>query len=237
MTTSEAATQRRLFTSLAGDACLITAAIYAAGMLIFGVVMTFVPGLSGPQGPTDVLGGLIAGLGNLIGFAALVVGPGIAWRLHGREFSNNMIAGVILGGLLAFILMAVGALALTGVAIGLGKLTGWEFAGLIVVAGALLAAFLVMVFRLDLDAMKDMNPEASEHLTLDRARMLATLVIAVFLVGVALVIWLRPGTEFGEAVLFALGAGAFGGIVAAFTDAWVRREERKQAETGTPIGA
>ena len=101
----------------------------------------------------------------------------------------------------------------------------------------LVVATLVIVVRLDVDAIRDLDPERGQHQRLDIARLAATGVLVVFAFGVAIAVYLNPGTEVGEAILFAILAGVQAGLVTAVADYWVRRDERKHVESGAAIGA
>lgn len=235
MTSSEVTPKRKFFTTVAGDACLFAAALYALAMALTGGIQS-VLGLTGPNGPVGVWGAVISGTGSLLGIAGLIVGSVIAWKLHGRGFGSTSIGGIVIGAVGGVIGVVIAAFAFTGIAMGVGAVTG-TVPGLIAAVAVLAILFLIVVVRLDVDAVRDMNPERNEHRRLDVLRLASTGVLAVFTVGVIAAVSLQPTGEFGEAIPFVILAGAFAGLVTAIADAWVRREESKLIDTGAAISA
>lgn len=236
MTSSDKAPEKGFFSAVAGDAFLFTAALFALDIVLVGAIMSL-GGLISPNGPVGVLGMVVSGTGSLLGVVAVIAGPIIAWRLHGRDFGNTAIAGIAIGIVAGAVLMGGGFLVLAGVAQGIGALTGNEFVGLGVLVATLVVAFLVVVVRMDVDAVRDLSPERSTHRRIDTLRLSATAVLVVYAIGVAVLVVLNPGSEIGEAILFAILAGANAGLVTAFADMWVRRAERKHTDAGAPAGA
>jgi hypothetical protein len=236
MTSSGKNPVREFFSAVAGDAFLFSAALFALAMAAGGAIMSL-RGLFGPDGPVGVLGLVVSGTSSLLGLAAVVAGAVIAWKLHGHDFGGAAIPGIVLGIVLAAITMGVGFFALAGIGTGISALSGSEFAGLIFLVVAAVVGTLVIVVRLDVDAVRDMAPARSEHRRLDTLRLVATAVLVVYSVGVAVAVYLNPGSEVGEAILFAIMAGAQAGLVTAFADMWVRRDERKQTDTTAAISA
>ena len=88
----------------------------------------------------------------------------------------------------------------------------------------------MIVVSLDVDAVRDIGPARNEHRRLDIAAFVATGVLAVYAVGVAVAMYMNPGSEVVDATPFAIIAGAQAGLVTAFADMWVRREERRQLD-------
>jgi|GEM_PF-1261474 len=236
MKSSQRAPLRRFFTTIAGDAFLFSAALFAICMGLSGAVVMLVPGLFGPEGPVGVLGAIISGTSSLLGLASMVTGAVVAWRLHGRDFSGAAFAGIALGIVLAFVAGAAVFLAFVGVAMALGAVVG-EIPGLIVALAILAVALLVIMVRLDVDAVRDLAPGRSVHRRVDILRLTATGVLVAFAVAVALAVRMQPNSEVGEAILFAVMAGAFSGMVTAFADAWVRRAQAKHADANAIAGA
>ena len=237
MTPFEGTRARRFLTTIAGDAFLFTTAMTGLVMTAFGLISLAVPGVTGPEGPTVGLGAVVAGLTNLFGLAAMVGGPVVAWKQHGRDFSSVALAGLALGIVASGVIGGAGVFALIGAAMGIGTLSGNEFVGLGVVFGVLVIALLAIVVALDVDAVRDMARERSEHRRLDTLRLVATGVLAAFIAGVIAMVIRQPGGEFGEAIVFAIGAGAGAGIAVGVADAWVRRAARGQTDTGARAGA
>ena len=141
---------------------------------------------------------------------AVVIGPAAAWLLHDRRFNRAavicevigiVISVVVVGGLFVFVTLVSGAI---------GSIGGWEFA---VPAVFLLTAgsvFLALIVVLDIDGIRDLFPARRRHIRLDYARLISTVVIAVFVVVVSLVQTIYSETEMGDAGVFALGAAAVG---------------------------
>lgn len=236
MASSEMAPKNKFFTAVAGDAFLFSAALFAVVMALVGAIMS-VAGVIGPDGPIGVLGQVLSGTGSLLGIAAVIAGPVVAWKLHGRDFSSTSIAGIALGIVVSGFLFAAGFFSLVGAAMGIGALAGNEFVGLGVALTVLVVGFLVIVVRLDIDAARDMTPSRNEHRRLDVLRFVATGVLAVYAVGVVVAAFMNPGSEVGEAIPFAIIAGIQAGLVTAIADYWVRRAERKQIDAGAAISA
>ena len=143
---------------------------------------------------------------------ALVIGPAAAWLLHDHridwaaaisEVIGIVISVVVVGGFFVFVPLVSAAI---------GPIGGWEFA----VPAAFLATagtvFLALIVVLDIDGIRDLLPARHKHIRLDYARLVSTLVIAVFVVVVSLVQTIYPETEIGDAGVFALGAAAVGAV-------------------------
>lgn len=236
MTSSDKAPAKGFFSAVAGDAFLFTAALFALVTALVGGIMSF-GGMVGPDGPVGALGAVVSATGSFLMVVCVVAGPVVAWRLHGRDFSNNSIAGIAVGVVVSAVAVVGGSFALTGIAMGIGALTGNEFGGLIVVLAVLVVAALVIIVRLDIDAVRDMSPERNEHRRLDILRLASTGVLALFTAGIVVAVVMNPGGEIGEAVPFAIIAGALAGFVTAVADMWVRRAERKQMDAGAAVSA
>ncbi len=236
MTSSGVNPVKGFFSAVAGDAFLFASALFAIDMALFGTI-AWLGGLTGPGGPVGIVGLVVSGTSSLLGLVSVVAGAVIAWKLHGREFGGAAIPGIVLGILLAAIAMGVGFFALAGIGMGISAVSGSEFAGLIVVVAAALIATMIIIVSLDIDAVRDMGAERNEHRRLDTLRFIATGVLAVYVIGVAAAMFMSPGSDFIDAALFAIMAGAQAGLVTAFADMWVRRDERKQADTTAAISA
>ena len=77
--------------ALAGDACLVTAAAF--GLVTGALALTFMPEGDPPEDMTWVQ--LFSALFSL---AAVIVGPLVAWRLHGRRLTWMAVLGAVVGG-------------------------------------------------------------------------------------------------------------------------------------------
>jgi len=143
---------------------------------------------------------------------SLIIGPAAAWWLHGRRVNRAAaIAGAI--GLLVGI-VAVGGIFLMFPAIGaaVGPVGGSEFTYAIVLLAAASIVFLAGVVALDIDAVRDLAHTRRNHIRLDIARLVSTLIVALAVVAVTVIQATNPATEIGDAGVFALFAGAVGAI-------------------------
>ena len=136
----------RLHAPLAGDGALLTA---AALRIVVG--LDRLPGTGTPAW-------IVAGM---IGMAAALLEPLIAWRVHGRRLDGTATLGAVLG------LIA-------------GAATAVAIIPLLVVA----VAFLAAIVWVDVDALRDLWPRRRAHLWLDILRQSATVVQVVCLVSV-----------------------------------------------------
>ncbi len=228
------ARKQRFFTQVAGDAFLFSAALFAIPMGLIGLVVWLVPGLSGPEGPAGVAGAVVSGLSSILGIAGVVAGAVIAWKMHGRDFSSTSIAGIALGVVLGSIATGVAIFGFIGIAMLIGRLIG-EVPGLIFAVAILAIVCIVAIIRLDSDAIRDMASERSEHRRLDALRLSATAVLIVLAGVVATLVTRYPTQEYGEAILFAIMAGAQAAIITAIADWWVRRTEARLHEEGSAL--
>jgi len=175
---------------LAGDGCLLTA---GASSLLYPVALALDPRLHSWGVWFFVLGGF-------------VVGPLVAWILHGRRVGLRATLGAVAG------------YAAAGVTIGvLAVLT-------VVGAGVAVLASVVALVWLDVDAARDLSPARRRHVRLDIARLVATATIVASSVGLT-----AMGEAGGErpAVLFLLGAAVVGAVVVTVADAVTRSSERR----------
>ena len=143
---------------------------------------------------------------------ALVLGPAAAWLLHDRRLDWAAVIGGVIGIVISVVVVGGFFVLVPLVSAAIGPIGGREFA----VPAAFLAtagiAFLALVVLLDIDGIRDLLPERRKHIRLDYARLVSTLVIAVFVVVVSLTQTNYPETEIGDAGVFALGAAAVGAV-------------------------
>jgi len=160
--------------------------------------------------------------------AALVVGPVAAWLLHDRRIDRTTVVGGVVGILVG--LVAVGGIfALLPLMVGaIGSVGGWQFTVPVAILAAVSAAFLALIIALDVDGVRDLMRAQRAHTRLDVARLLSTAVIAVFVAVVSFLQATRPGSEVGDAGVFALGAAAVGAITMAVTSAIHGRLDRRR---------
>jgi len=89
---------------------------------------------------------------------------------------------------------------------------------------------------LDVAAVRDLMPARRVHARLDAARLVSTAVIAVFVSVVSFLQVTRPSGGFGDAGVFALGAGAVGAVTMMVMSAVHARADRRGG-VGTEAGA
>jgi drug/metabolite transporter (DMT)-like permease len=89
--------------ALAGDACLVTAAAF--GLVTDALALTFMPEGEPPEDMTWVQ--LFSALFSL---AVVIVGPLVAWRLHGRRLTWMAVLGAVMG---LFVVMSAGEVSYT----------------------------------------------------------------------------------------------------------------------------
>ncbi len=200
---------------LAGDGGLLTAGLV-------GIVL----GL-------DSLG---AGMPAVVGFAAVLLGPLLAWYLHGRHVDGTAALGAVLG-FIAGLVVLIAVLALAGI-LGLtqGNIPGAVWVEVVVV----LAVYLAASVWLDVDALRDLSPQRRTHVRLDIVRLLATAGCVAFIVGE--IVWatgsLSPDVDQVPVLLVLVGPGALGAAAAMGADLMVRRhEQRSQAHPPLISGA
>ena len=172
-------------------------------------------------------------LSLVAGPLALVIGPAAAWLLHDRRIDRAAVISGVIG-------LAAGGVAVGGfcvlaalVAGAIGPVGGWEFTIPVALLGTVGAVFLVLLVVLDVDSIRDLSPRRRKHTRLDLARLVSTLVIAVFVVVVSRVQATHPATEIGTAGVFMLGAGAVGAATMLVAKAIHARWEKRSGTAGT----
>lgn len=213
---------------LAGDAALLTAALFGAGTGVFALAVA-------PTGGADQdVPWVWQLLSVVLMVGAVVVGPVSAWILHGRRLSWAAVIGGVLGGFLASMLLGAATMLLVGVGVTVSAITGSELAGPITtlaLAGLVLLALAVWLAR---DAVRDLAPERRAHPRLDVVRLVAIGLVAVVAVGSLVWSATHPGDESAELIAFALGTGLLGAVIALGAEAgatvWAGRAAR--ARTG-----
>lgn len=113
--------------ALAGDACLVTSAAF--GLVMGALALTFMPEGDPPEDMTWVQ--LFSALFSL---AVVIVGPLVAWRLHGRRLTWMAVLGAVVGGfVMGNIVGMLAMLVLAPVVWLVTSVSGSEIAGLVVV--------------------------------------------------------------------------------------------------------
>jgi hypothetical protein len=190
------------------------------------------------------------GVATLIGDAALftaltvaiapltvVVGPAVAWLLHGRRIGRAAVIGWAIGVVVAVVGVTslYWALVLTGAAIGLAG--GSEFTGGIVLLVVATVVFFAVVIWLDADAIRDLAVARRLHARLDVARLVATAIAVLAAVAITLIQTYNPASGVGDAGPFALLAAAIGAVTVLVADLVAARLERADAVPGASGGA
>jgi hypothetical protein len=174
---------------LAGDGALVTAA-----------ALTVVAGLSLRFGT----GSHASNVAVMMCMAAALLGPLLAWRLHGRPLGGTATLGALLGFVIGVVIVVT-----------------------IIPLFLVAVAFLGAIVWVDAEALRDLSPQRRAHLWLDIARLLATLVQAAYLVGV--IVYARGTSDVdGVGVLLLLVApAAVGAAVVTVAGMLVRSSEQR----------
>lgn len=193
---------------LAADGFLFSAAVdIAITAVLLGVVFAaFGDPASIGEGPLAVALQLIS---MPLMVLAVLGGAILTWRLHGRGMSILtavwMLAGVIVGMVVAMPVFVGGAMLMSRLPFRSGDGPPWVAIG---VLAALVAAFIAVPL---FDAVRDLSTH-KEHVRLDWMRI-AALAVVILLAVVALpLIGAAQGSELGEAGIFMVpfaAAGAF----------------------------
>lgn len=158
---------------------------------------------------------------------SLVIGPSVAWYLHGRKLNASAvlagIAGIITG------LVAVGGLGLlAGLVIESIGLGGDDYRVPLAILGVAALVFFSALIALDVDAVRDLDPGKRTHARLDVVRLTLSVVLVVATVAVTWAQVANPATEVGDAGVFALIAGAVGAVAMWVANAVYARLELKK---------
>jgi hypothetical protein len=157
-----------------------------------------------------------------------ILAPLLAWRLHGRRVDAPATTGALLGyaagaGFALALLLVLGGIARALTAVGLPTGDNGSGVGGPVLAGVVVAAFLVLAVWLDIDALRDLFAKPREHVGLDVARIVATVAGVAYFVGVFLWAAAAPGFDYIGAALSVGGCGAVGAAVVTVADIMVKR--------------
>ncbi len=158
---------------------------------------------------------------------SLVIGPSVAWYLHGRKLDRYAVmAG--LAGLFAGLVVVGGAAVLLGFGLESIGLGGDDYRVPLAILGVAALAFFLALIALDVDAVRDLDPEKRTHARLDVVRLTLSVVLVVATVAVTWVQVANPATEVGDAGVFALIAGAVGAVAMWVANAVYARLEPKK---------
>jgi len=207
--------RRRELLALGGDGCLLTAGTFAL-MISAAFVLEWlgVVPLGEPHGSGISLA--LSFLSWLLQVGGFVVGPLIAWRLHGRGFGKADVPGLIVG-------FPVGGALVMPLAM-LGPLIDWfvglftpaKYAGAIGYLAFVVFAFLVVLVLVDIDALRDLSVTRRSHLPLDVGRLMATAAVVAF--ASVVVAKMIAGEGALDAWVFLLLAGIQGAFVVVVAD-------------------
>lgn len=212
---------------LAGDAALITAAVFAVSISI-ALLIALAVGDRAVPAPLQVLSALLV----MLTWAG---GPMIAWLVHRRPLNVPAVLGALLGG-------PVGG-AVFFVLVGISQVLGWAlspFTGIGYIGPLLMAALVGLGFAalsawLVADALRD-NGGRREHMTLDLVRMASAATVAVFVGVIAVLAFGRAGPELAEAIAFMLMGAISAASIVTMADLVVGRAVAK-AEATAPAEA
>jgi hypothetical protein len=172
-------------------------------------------------------------LSAVLGLAVMILGPLVAWRLHGRRLTWIAVLGAVIGG---FVGTNVAGMLVMLVFAPLGWLVSWaggsEIAGLIVMVVVLGVAFVALAVWLVADGVRDLSPSRREHPRLDVLRVSSAAVLVVFAIGVALWSSGRPEDGSGEAVIFAMFAGMGAALTVTGAEVATSLAARRKLGTG-----
>lgn len=205
---------------LAADALLLSSGTFALtaslGLTLFWLSGGFDAGSAADQAMSD--SPLAVAVSLLMLAAGLIVGPALAWRLHGHAFKPKLMLA-FLGGPAVVYALALPAAGLAWLLQQvLGRFIDFEFAGaisLLVIIGVLYLAVLV-------HAARDAAAPAGDPPALERMRLLSLLGLLLLVFVVAGALAMEANGEMGDAIIFAMLMG-FSGSATVSVAAWLDR--------------
>lgn len=189
---------------LAADGLLLTAGAFAALAGIGFVIEWMTPGSIETAG---LALGIVLWLLSVSGF---VVGPVLAWRLHGRRLDTRGITALVIGLFVGNGAMYLMAMVVAGLSFLLGLFFQGEFTGPIIMLSLVALGMAAIVVRLIAGAVRDLAAERN-HVTLDIWRIVALVAVIAFVVGSVLRQIAVPGEGVIEADVFMIAGGVVGG--------------------------
>lgn len=164
-----------------------------------------------------------------------LLAPLLVWRLHARRVDGPATTGALLGyaagiGFALVLLLVIGGIARALTALGLPTGDNGSGVGGPVLAGMVVAAFLILAVWLDIDALRDLFSKPREQVWLDVARLVATAAGVAYFVGVFLWAAASPGFDYIAAALSVGGCGAVGAAVVTVADVMVRRRGQQAGD-------
>lgn len=194
---------RRDHVLLAGDGWLLTAGSAAVALTIVWAASSALASVRGAEAVAGIGLSLLLLLGGMGGVL-------VTWMLHQRRIDWVTVLGAVAGAGLGG--AAVPVVAASSALFGwmLSPVTRFEYAGPLAALVVLSAALLGLTGWLIVDAVRDLAPARRRHPQLDIARIIAAIVVAVFGAACAALVWLDPGPEQGELIIWAMAAGILG---------------------------
>lgn len=202
---------------LAADALLLSSGLFALVGSFSITVVWLVGGFDRGTSvtPPTMSSGLLPGVGTVLLIAGVVVGPALAWHLHGRRLHWRLLLAI------PALLPVASGLGFVGMMLArffdllLSPFTDSEFAGAICVLVLVSILYLTVLSH----AIRDAMAPAGDPPMLERLRLLCltSLVVLAFVVagGVA-----AGFAEIGEALIFAMVMG-FAALIVTVVTAWV----------------
>lgn len=157
----------------------------------------------------------------------VVLGPALAWWLHGRRLEKNSVTGMIVGTVLAAMIVIGIIMLMAYVAPLIVPASVNEFAVPITILSIVGAAFAAAVVGIDVIALRDLAPSRRSELRLDMARLAATGAVLVMAGAIFFVTRSNPSSQIGDAGVFSMAAAVYGAITAGVADMWVMRAEAR----------
>ncbi|NMM23183.1 MAG: hypothetical protein HHJ11_06745 [Phycicoccus sp.] len=162
----------------------------------------------------------------------MIVGPLVAWRLHGRRLTWMAVLGAVAGGfVLGNVVGILAAVVLVPLVWLVTSVSGSEIAGLVAVVVVIGGAFVALLVWLVLDGVRDLSPSRRAHHRLDVVRLTSVAVLVVFAIGVWIWTARNPGDESGEAILFAIMAGLGAAMIVTGAEAATSLTAQRKAGT------
>ena len=168
---------------------------------------------------------------------SIVLGPALAWWLHGRTFDAGAVLGW-LAGLLVAVAVVGGFLVGLPLALQAAAPSGPEdFTVPIILLSIAGAALFAVAAALAVVAIRDLMPGRRARVRVDIVRLAAVAVLVVGAVAIFMIQRAYPASEVGSAAVFALATGAIGAITTWVACAVQRAWLRRGARTDTPAAA
>lgn len=193
--------------ALVADGCVITAGTWAflAG-IAFGLDALGVAPMGEPTGSGAEL--VLSTISWLLQVSGMVIGPVLAWRLHGNRLDGRGLLLLVVGFIGSVVLVAPVVMFGSLLDWGVGLITDRPYVGAIIYAVLLVAVFLAVIVWRDLVAARTLSTSTGRDRTLRIVVLLSSAAIVVF--GGIVAAMMLAGREAFEAFAFVLLAGATG---------------------------